>query len=560
MVRLFSDDYNISRRESIILGCFGIAALASAAQLVNVQFIHGEEYRAAAVNSRTRADSVPARRGTIYDRNGNILAASVDAVDVYVNPREITDVEQASRALAEVLGGEAKDYVDLLTIDTTFVYIQRQAEVEQGDRLREKEIAGLHLINSVKRVYPYGSVGGQVIGYVNVDGEGISGLELYYNDILSGTDGSYSRQMGLYDAPIPGGVDYDIEPIDGEDIVVSLDVEMQSFLEERVAKEVERVEGADGTGVLMDGSTGEILAICSTPYFDCTHPEKSEIGSESVKGIVRAFEPGSVFKTPAMVAVLETGAVTPDTVVECPVSLEADEYEVSDAHERPACDMTARQILADSSNVGIILLVKEYLGFSSLYKRVGEFGFTSTTGVDYPGESAGYLAEDIDSWSIISKYNLSFGQGVMVTPMQLCRFYGALANGGVACTPHFLISKPQTGEVAQYDTETIITDGQVLADTISMLESVVTDGTGKDARVEGFTVAGKTGTAEYADPETGGYVEGRYNLDFVGFLPEATVPLVCFTSVTEVAYETLTTALFSDIMTEAVARYRIAQL
>ena len=114
--------------------------------------------------------------------------------------------------------------------------------------------------------------------------------------------------------------------------------------------------------------------------------------------------------------------------------------------------------------------------------------------------------------------------------------------------------------MAQYDTETIITDGQVLADTISMLESVVTDGTGKDARVEGFTVAGKTGTAEYADPETGGYVEGRYNLDFVGFLPEATVPLVCFTSVTEVAYETLTTALFSDIMTEAVARYRIAQL
>lgn len=549
-----------SKRLRIVLAAFAAIALLFFMRLVEVQVVKAPEYSEKAAASRTADIDLPARRGTIYDRNGNVLATSVDAVTVYGNPKEVKDVPAAAAALADTLGGDISAYEELLRKDTTFVYLKRKADTEAADALKEKGLTGIYFIDDTKRVYPYGKVAGQVLGFVNVDGDGVSGLELYYDDILKGTPGRLVVQRGASGMPIPGGTEIDEPAQDGQDIVISIDIDMQSYLEKRLAEGVQEIGGDDGGAVLMDASTGDLLAIASTPYFDPADPSNSEVGSDSLKPVTQAYEPGSIFKTVSMTAMLEAGAVTPDTTVFAPVGLAADEYVITDAHERGDMTMTARYVMQDSSNVGISLLVENHLGFKPLYDKVVSYGLNDATGIDYPGEASGYLAPDVDTWPQILKYNVTFGQGISTTPLQMTRFYGALINGGVAVTPHFLLSKPQTGEMVEYESEKIVESDAAIAPMVSMLETVVESGTGRDAAIEGYRVAGKTGTAEYVDEKTGLYAKNSYNLDFVGVLPDATTPLVCFVGVNEVPYERNTTAVFKDIMTEAISRYRVVQV
>lgn len=552
-------DGSPSSRLSFLLLSFLLIALAWAGRLVYLQVIKADEFSSAAAASRTVSADISPRRGTIYDRNGNVLATSVDATTVYANPKEVVDRASTAQALADSLGGDASEYRDLLSQDTTFVYIKRKADVDVADALREKGLTGIYFIDDTKRVYPYGKVAGQVLGFVNVDGQGVSGLELYYDDILKGTPGKLVVQRGGKGIPIPGGTEVDEPAKDGQDIVISIDIDMQSYLEKRLAEGVEQIGGEDGGAVLMDASTGDLLAIASTPYFDPAAPSESEVGSDSLKPVTQAYEPGSIFKTVSMTALLETGSVSPDTTVFAPAGLAADEYVITDAHERGDMTMTARYVMQDSSNVGISLLVESHLGFAPLYDKIATYGLNGATGIDYPGEAGGYLAPNVETWSQILKYNVTFGQGIATTPLQMTRFYGALVNDGVAVTPHLLLSKPQTGEVMTYESETIIENKAAIAPMVSMLETVVEEGTGQGAAIDGYTVAGKTGTAEYVDEDTGQYAKHSYNLDFVGVLPNASTPLVCFVGVNEVPYERNTTEVFKDIMTEAISRYRVVQ-
>lgn len=552
-------DGSPSSRLSFMLVSFLAIALIWAGRLVYLQVVKADELSSAAAASRTVSADISPRRGTIYDRNGNVLATSVDATTVYANPKEVVDRASTANAIADVLGGDASDYRDLLDQDTTFVYLMRKADVDVADALREKGLSGVYFIADTKRVYPYGKVAGQVLGFVNVDGQGVSGLELYYDDILKGTPGRLVEQRGGKGIPIPGGTEVDEPAKDGQDIVISIDIDMQSYLEKRLAEGVEQIGGDDGGAVLMDASTGDLLAIASTPYFDPAAPSESEVGSDSLKPVTQGYEPGSIFKTVSMTALLEAGAVTPDTTVFAPAGLAADEYVISDAHERGDMTMTARYVMQDSSNVGISLLVEDHLGFGPLYDKIVAYGLKGATGVDYPGEAGGYLAPNVETWPQILKYNVTFGQGIATTPLQMTRFYGALINDGVAVTPHLLLSKPQTGEVMTYETETIIENKAAIAPMVSMLETVVEEGTGRGAAIEGYVVAGKTGTAEYVDEGAGQYAKHSYNLDFVGVLPNASTPLVCFVGVNEVPYERNTTEVFKDIMTEAISRYRVVQ-
>ena len=554
-----SHDGSNSSRLSILLFIFIFIVLCLLARLVYLQVIKGPEFSQAAADSRTLSVNISPHRGTIYDRNGNVLATSVDAMTIYANPKEIEDVSSAAEAVASALGGDADEYAELLKQDTTFVYLKRKADMDAAEALKSEGIVGIYYIEDTKRVYPYGKVAGQVLGFVNVDDEGVSGLELYYDDILKGTPGKLVVQQGAGGIPIPGGTEVDEPAVDGQDIVVSIDIDMQSYLEKRLAEGVSTIEGEDGRAVLMDASTGELLAIASTPYFDPSNPSDSEVGSDSLKTVTQAYEPGSTFKTASMMAMLEAGVVTPDTTIFAPAELSADEYVITDAHERGDMTMTARYVIQDSSNIGTSLLVENYLGFRPLYDKIVSYGLNGQTGIDYPGEAAGYLSPDVDTWPLITKYNVTFGQGISTTPLQMARFYGALVNNGVACTPHFLISKPQTGETLQYDTEQIVENTAAIDPMISMLETVVEEGTGTGAAIDGYRVAGKTGTAEYADEDTGVYAKSSYNLSFVGVLPDASTPLVCFVGVNEGPYERNTTEVFKDIMTEAISRYRVVQ-
>lgn len=564
-----------SNRAFIPVLIFAALALIVFSRLFYLQVIVTGEYSQQAEEARLVSVDVDARRGTIYDRNGSVLAISVDATTVYCNPTEVNDAGRAAQLLSEMLGGQIADYLDILTrSNTSFAYIDQKIDVDKGSelktRLDEEGIKGVYFLDDTRREYPNGQVGGQLVGAceIAIDEEsgteyysGISGLEAYYDDILSGTPGKYVAERGQYGVPIPGGVHEDTPAVDGQDIVVSIDITLQGYLEERLAQGIEEVEGTGGNAVVMEAGTGEIYAAASLPYFNPADRSVVEEGATQLKSVTDLLEPGSIFKTVSTLAILETGTMGPDDELFCPAYITADGYTISDAHDRGDQTMTLRQILDQSSNVGISLAV-ENMGFEELYNHIVKYGLHSDTGVDYPGEgeagtdALGYLVP-FENWSRVTGYNVSFGQGISVTPLQMTRFYGAIINDGVACTPHFLISKPQTGEVAEFETEQIVENTSVLPTMIDMLKTVVTDGTGKDAAIEGFEVAGKTSTAEIYDEENGGYRDGVYNLCFTGFLADSSSQLVCFVGANEVPYERNVTPIFKDIMSTAIDRFKI---
>lgn len=548
-----------SNRFRVLLVFFGIVLLLLVGRLVQLQIILADDYSTQAANSRTVSVELSPRRGTIYDRNGKVLASDVQATTIYCNPKEITDVKSTAEKLAGVLGGDASIYEGALsTENTTFAYVKRKVDQDKGEEVQGLGLDGIYFLDDMKRVYPYGSIAGQILGLVDVDGNGQTGLELYYDSILKGEPGKLVLQQGAYGMPIPDGTEVDEPAKDGQDIILSIDIDMQQYVEERLAKGVSDIGGEDGSAVLYDADSGDIIAIASTPYLDPSDRSNIEEGATSVKAITTQFEPGSIFKTASFCAMLEAGGITAQTTVDCPVYLEADEYKISDAHERAATTMTAAEVLAQSSNVGTSLLVQQHLGFNGLYDKIRKYGLNDATGVDYPGEAEGYLT-NVSTWSLIQSYNVTFGQGISLSPLMITRFYGAIASGtGVAHTPHFLISKPSSGEEVTWGSEQIIDNTDAIAPLTDMLVGVVENGTGKTAAVEGYTTAGKTGTAEYAD-DTGSYVKNMYNLDFVGFLPNATSNLVCFVGVNHVPYDRNTCEVFKDIMTEASSRYKIAQ-
>ena len=536
---------------------FLLAALAFAGRLVYLQVIVADEYSEEARSARSVDIPITPKRGTIYDRNGRVLATSVEATTVYCNPNEIEDANAAATTIAQTLGGKKEDYLEPLTRpETAFAYLKRQADVEQADKLRAAEVPGVYFVSDSKRVYPNGSAAGQIIGIVNIDGEGLTGLENYYDDILAGQPGSLHMEQGLTGIPINGTVQT-TAAVPGKDITISIDIDLQQKLEKTVVAMAKEMKAASGQSVVLDGATGEILAIASSPLLDPTNTETVEDRAAECQCITRAFEPGSIFKSVTMLAALENKAVTPADSFYCPNLLPADEYYVSDAHERENETMTATQILVRSSNVGMSLIAKR-MGFDKLNSAISTYRLDARlTGVDYPGESAGYLL-DFSEWSRIQGYNISFGQGISETPLQMARFYGALANGGVSCQPHFLMSRGDGQEVT-WKSEAIVKDSDALKKLIDMLKLVVEEGTGTGAQIPGFAVAGKTGTAEYVDEEhrDQGYVLDHYNNSFVGFLPDTDSKLVCFVGATEVPSETATTEVFQDIMAYAIERYNI---
>ncbi len=564
-----------SNRAFVPILIFAALALIVFFRLFYLQVIVAGEYSEQAEEARLVSIDVDARRGTIYDRNGTVLAISVDATTVYCNPSEVNDAGRAAQLLSETLGGQIADYLGTLTqSNLSFAYLAQKIDVEVAQdleaKLDEAQVKGVYFLDDTRREYPNGQVGGQIIGAceIAVDEEsgteyysGISGLEAYYDDILSGTPGRYVAERGQYGVPIPGGVHEDTPAVDGQDIVISLDITLQGYLEERLAQGVADIEGAGGNAVVMDAGTGEIYAAASTPYFNPADRSVVEEGATQLKSVTDLLEPGSIFKTVSTLAVLETGTYGPDDEIFCPSYITADGYTISDAHARGDQTMTLRQILDQSSNVGISLAVEE-MGFQELYDHIVKYGLHKSTGVDYPGEgeagtdALGYLVP-FDEWSRVTGYNVSFGQGISVTPLQMTRFYGAIINDGVACTPHFLISKPQTGENPEYATEQIVENTSVLPTMIDMLKTVVTDGTGTAAAIDGFEVAGKTSTAEIYDEENGGYRKGVYNICFTGFLADSSSQLVCFVGANEVPGDRVVTPVFKDIMTTAIDRFKI---
>ncbi|MEF2655999.1 MAG: penicillin-binding protein 2 [Eggerthellaceae bacterium] len=552
------DPSQFSNRLLFVMGALCVFAIILVARLVWLQVFDAQNNLDRGIGAREVTLETQPRRGTIYDRNGTILATTVDAYNIFCHPHVVSNdkVDQLTQALVNAFGGKAEDYKNKILSDTNFVYLFKGADEESLNKIKDLQIEGVDYEKTSKRVYPCGSTASQIIGILNTDGEAITGLELYYNDILGGTKGEKTIQYSKEGVPVPGSEKVTAEVVNGKDIVLSIDVDVQQKLEEALAVRVEEVQGSGGSAMVVDSATGEIYACSSSPTFDITDLSKVEEGATNLSSISSAYEPGSTMKAATMLAALEEGKVSPDSSYYCPAALKVDEYTITDSHERGDETMSATTIIAESSNVGVSLIAKD-LGFEKLYEYIQRYQLTELTGVDYPGEAQGMVAAR-DQWSEVQGYNISFGQGLTTTPIGMVRFYCALANNGTATQPHFLLDVPTETEDRTYATNQITDNQDAITNLESMMEATVERGTGTDAQIDGYRVVGKTGTAEIAS-EKGGYKSGVYNISFVGYLPDSSTNLVCFVGAYDVPGERQTVSAFRDIMAFAIDRYNITQ-
>ncbi len=510
---------------------------------------------------RTNAVTLHAKRGTIYDRNGNVLAVSEECQTVYANPEEINDPNGAAKLLADELGGDKDDYYKLLRADGTFVYLRRQADSDACEKLREEfneqGIRGIYFLTDTRRVYPYGALAGQVLGLVGVDGDGLSGLELYYDDILKGTDGQMIMEVGQGGTPIAGAASEVTPAKDGTDIIISLDIDIQGTAEEQIAAGVEQYGVDSGSVVVTNPQNGEILAICSTPLLDPTDTGSAEEAALTLKPVTSSYEPGSIFKVLTASIGIENGLMTPDTTWVVPGKVKVGDSYVGDSDGREATVVySLRDIIAYSSNAGIAMAAQDNIGAKRFAEGVAAYQIGQATGIDYPGEGDG-IVKTLDEYDGSTLGNMAFGQGVAVPMIQMVKAIGSIANGGTLYTPHFLMVKG--GKEVSWEA----TGTTVSADTCSavadMMHSVAEYGTGTDVEVDGYKVAVKTGTGEQVNEDGSGYLQGKFVSSMIGFANVEDPEVLVYVGLNGTGYHgSAAGGMFSAIMSEALSDTGVA--
>lgn len=495
-----------------------------------MQAVEAGQLSAKAEKQRLRELVLSPRRGSILDREGEPLAKTMDARTIYAVPHAVKDATGTATALASVLGGDAATYLKKLQRDSSFSYIARKVEVDRALAVERLGIEGIGLLDDSRRTYPSGELACQVLGFVGVDDTGLSGIEKYYDKVLAGTPGHVLAERDPYGRPIPGGVMENVDPVDGRSITLTIDKDIQYEAHLELADAVSKWGAKGGSIVVMDARTGEIYAMASWPYFDPNQYAQADPKAIRNRVIADAYEPGSTVKSFTAAAVIDRGLGTPDTMYTLPPTLKVGDRTIHEAHGRGTVTWSLTEIVTKSSNVGAVKLGQS-LGKDGIYDYFRMFGLTEKTGVDYPGEAKGWLPPP-SQWSSSSIGNVPFGQGISMTVLQLARAYAALANGGKLVTPHFLVSESGSTTQPVWPVRTAI-PATTAATMRAMLRAVVTDGTGEAAKVPGYDVAGKTGTAQKARTDGRGYASGAYVSSFAGFLPASDPRLVIVVTIDE---------------------------
>ena len=471
--------------------------------------------------------ALPASRGTIYDRLGTPLAIGEQATDVIADPMQIADPRREARVAAKVLGIRVGPLIQKLSDRSSgFVYVERKASPRLAAELSKRNLTGFTFQSSEKRVYPQGTVAEPVLGYAGLDNVGLAGLEQELNKRLAGRPG---RETVVRDATGQAVNTIQERPArNGSNVFLTLDSHIQANAEQVLERTVQEWHAKDATAIVMDPHTGAILALAQEPGFDANHfPAATTRGLTIDHAVSDVFEPGSVFKVVTVGGALSEHKITPQTRFTLPYSIHVADRVIHDAEIRPTERMTVAQILQRSSNVGAVTIAERYLGESGLVHWMRRFGFGGLTGIDLPGESAGILPS---YWSGSTIGNVPIGQGVSVTSVQLAAAYSAIANGGEWIQPH-LVDHVVGQAPPRLRRRRILAPG-VDRELRTMLKGVVSDqGTGELAAIPGYSVAGKTGTAQKPGPH--GYIPGAYVATFVGMVPASDPRLVVLVSVDE---------------------------
>jgi cell division protein FtsI/penicillin-binding protein 2 len=508
-----------NRRIRLLLVFFVLAFLGTFGRAVWLQAVQAQPLDRLARGQHHATIEVPAARGSLLDRKGVELAIGKQAITVYANPRHVADPRATAIAAARALRIDPdRLYGKLADRSRGFVYVARKADPERAAALKALNLTGLGFYPEERRVYPLGSVAAHVLGFAGLDNRGLSGLELALDKTLAGRSG---RQTVARD---PFGRTLDVlssvSPVEGRNVRLTLDDTLQANAESILRRTVRHWGAKAATAVVLDPRTGEVLAMASEPGFDANRFPETDKDTQRNRAVTDTYEPGSTLKVVTVAGALSEGLVTPATPFSLEPSIRVADRVIHEAHRTRTERMTVAEILSQSSNVGTITLA-ELLGRSRLETWVERFGFGKRSGVDFPGETSGILPF---YWSGSTIGTLPIGHGIAVTPVQMAAAYAAVANGGVWLRPRLVADRPPKRRR--------VMSKPVADQLLSMLRDVVIEGTGTEAEVEGYQVAGKTGTAAKPDPR-GGYSQSRYVASFVGVVPASAPRLVVLVTVDE---------------------------
>jgi cell division protein FtsI (penicillin-binding protein 3) len=517
----------VNRRIRLLLTLLALVFAGTLARAVWLQAVHAAPLARLAQVQHRESTTIPARRGTLYDRNAVELALGAQATTIYADPALVRRPKAIADAAERILGVDGADLLpSLVDRRRRFVYVQRKAPPEKAAALERLKLAGLGFYSEERRSYPLGPVAAQVLGYAGADNRGLSGLEYSLDRVLAGKAG---EETVIRD---PAGrvveVVSSVDEVPGRDVFLTLDHHIQSNAELVLRNTVARWGARSASAVVLDPRTGEVLAMAVAPTYDANRSPQTALDRQRNRAVTDTYEPGSTFKLITVAGALSERLVSPGSLFTLAPSIRVADRVIHEAHTRGTERMTVAQILYESSNIGTITLA-QLLGKERLAKWIERFGFGRRTGIDFPGETRGIVLPP-ERWSGSTIGNVPLGQGIAVTPVQMAAAYAATANRGVWVEPHLIDHVAQGG--LHVPVRRRVLSRTVADQLMTMFGDVVVEGTGQLAAVEGYRVAGKTGTAAKPD-STGGYSTYRYVASFVGMVPASRPRLVILVTVDE---------------------------
>jgi cell division protein FtsI (penicillin-binding protein 3) len=504
----------------LIVGlCFTAGLAAIGAKAFWLLFSQGDWLTLQATEEVEDSQKTVGKRGTIFDRRGREMAVSIDATSIAIRPAKLTQVEAVARELAAVVKKPVAEIKGKLTSGKPFVWIKRQATPKEAEAIRERKIPGIQFVTETRRYYPNRQLAAPVIGFTGMDGKGMEGLEFFYDSELRGTDASVRV---LRDA-LGNGFQSDSQEgaeTHGKNLVLTLDQTVQYIAETALQEAVDKHKARGGLAVVLEPATGALLAIAQAPNFNPNAPEDVKKSAWRNRSITDPFEPGSTLKVFSAAAALEFTPLTPKTTFNCENgAYRIGKNVVHDVHRYGVLSLA--DIIKFSSNIGAIK-ISEKVGAEKLHQTLRDFGFGQKSGIDSPGETSGLLMPH-RKWSDIDMAAISFGHGVSVSAIQLIAAFAAIANDGVLMKPYLVHSvSDRQGQVLEQAVPRAVRrviSPRTAATLKDILATVVQPGgTGTQAALEGYTAAGKTGTARKVDA-SGRYSDDRHVASFIGFAP-----------------------------------------
>ncbi|WP_310741742.1 MULTISPECIES: penicillin-binding protein 2 [unclassified Microbispora] len=513
---------NPARRLRAALVVMAIVLSLFAGRLVQLQGFDSKVLQAKAAQQRVQPETLPARRGSITDAGGHDLAVTVEAREVYVDPKDVDPAKRdlVATTLARELNKPKEEIAAALAkTEQRYIPLARDVEPPRAKRIMGFELRGVGVKETYRRLYPGNSLAGGLLGFVGVDGRGLEGLESAYDDILAGKDGKQSIELGANRQRIPMTRSQREAPVPGRDVRLTIDRDIQWAAEESLARQVRETGARSGSVIVMDVPTGQILAMANAPQANLNAWQSAPAEDRANRAASEIFEPGSTNKVITAAAAMEAGVVAPDTAFRVPDHIQCADRQLRDAHPHEPELLTFTGILAESSNVGTIM-VADKISSQRLYDMFRSFGFGARSGAGIPGDQAGLLPQ-WQTWSGSQRCTIAYGQGISVTALQMAGVYQTIANGGVRVTPSIVAGT--TDAHGAFVPSPAAKSTRVISETTArrialMLEAAVGhEGTGKEASIEGYRVAGKTGTAMRYDEKCAGYC--GYTATFVGFTP-----------------------------------------